>query len=111
MRRSGLVVDNQPMPGKPFVIVRRFFSVFISEIATIKHHSGHAVLAGLVIVCDYFAFGHTWEAIQDHLWEELAPFLWAASLVVIFHSVRSAAKLIKLIRAEHAAPMTRKGKF
>jgi hypothetical protein len=62
------------------------------------------MIAILVVIYDYAAFGRSWEAFRDHISEALAPVLWAMSLIVIYHSIRSARQLIKQIRLEHNAP-------
>jgi hypothetical protein len=58
------------------------------------------------IVYSVVRFGLSWKVWQEHLWEIIAPLVWAISVVIIYHSIRSALDTVARIQAETSAAAT-----
>src|ERR1039457_2256019 len=96
--------DNSDMADQPPSIVARFTDTFISGLVTMKHHLAHGILAIGVAIYDFAAFGRSWQGFKDHLWEEFAPCVWAVSIAVAYHAIRSATRLVKQMKSETNTP-------
>lgn len=97
--RFSMLPDRQPAPWS-LSLPARFLDVFFNGVLrTMKEKFIDALLVVGAIVFEFVRFESP-KALIAHVWEAFMPWIWVFSIVVTWHSVRSAAELIKDVRVE-----------
>jgi hypothetical protein len=80
----------------------RFLDVFFKGVLrTMREKIIDALLVLGAVIFEFVRFG-SFSVLREHLWEAFMPWVWVLSIVVAWHSIRSAIELTKNIQAEVA---------
>ena len=96
-----MVTESQRMSTTISLSVRFLDVFFKGVLRTMREKIIDALLVIGAVIFEVVRFG-SFSILREHLWEAFMPWVWVLSIVVAWHSIRSAIELAKNIQAEVA---------